>query len=254
MIEWGQQRSSTISRMVRQPAANCPKDYQTTNSTIFAAEATSITLALDYCWHMDPVHHDVVAYSDSMSCVQAVEGEYTENPFICHIINLLWLLSDKGIRVRFCWISSHSGIVGNEGMDQLTKPILDQDIDPLAGIHYTDLKPLVDSYIQQMVQTKWDVAVYGRYLYLVQTTLKPPKKYQQLTRAEEVVITRLRIGHTKATKSHILSRGPLTAYHHCGQTLNIDHMLLEYAVLQECRDEYELTRWILSSRQFPKIA
>ena len=49
---------------------------------------------------------------------------------------------------------------------------------------------------------------------------------------------RLRIGHTKATKSHILSRGPPTGCHHCGQTLTIDHMLLECALLQECRDEY----------------
>ena len=29
-----------------------------------------------------------------------------------------------------------------------------------------------------------------------------------------------------------------TAGHHCGQTLAIDHMLLGYAILQECRDEY----------------
>ena len=49
---------------------------------------------------------------------------------------------------------------------------------------------------------------------------------------------RLRIGHTKATKSHILSRGPPTGCHHCGETLTIDHMLLECALLQECRDEY----------------
>ena len=69
-------------------------------------------------------------------------------------------------------------------------------------------------------------------------TLGPPKKFQHLTRAEEVVITRLRIGHTKATKSHILSRGQPTGCHHCGQTLTIDHMLLECALLQECRDEY----------------
>ena len=33
-------------------------------------------------------------------------------------------------------------------------------------------------------------------------------------------------------------RGPPTVCHHCGQTLTIDHMLLECAVLQECRDEY----------------
>ena len=108
---------------------------------------------------------------------------------------------------------------------------------PLASVHYTDMKPLVN-YIQKLVQTKWDVAVHGRDIYLVKPTLGAPKKLQHLTRAEEVVITRLRIGHTKATKSHILSRGPPTGCHHCGQTLTIDHMLLECALLQECRDEY----------------
>ena len=42
----------------------------------------------------------------------------------------------------------------------------------------------------------------------------------------------------KSTKSHILSLWPLTVCHHCGQTVTIDHMLLECAVLQECCDEY----------------
>ena len=59
------------------------------NSTIFAAEATAITLALNYYQHMGPVHHDVIVYSDSVSCLQAIEVEDTENPFICHIMNLL---------------------------------------------------------------------------------------------------------------------------------------------------------------------
>ena len=81
---------------------------------------------------------------------------------------------------------------------------------------------------------KWDVAVHGRDIYLLKPTLGPPKKFQYIARAEEVVITRLRICHTKATKSHILSRGPLPT---C-QTLTIDHMLLVCAVLQESRDEY----------------
>ena len=156
-----------------------------------------------------------------MSCLQAIEGEDTENPFICHIMNLLWSLSDKGTRVRFCWVPSHCGIDGNERVYQLAKETLNQDIDPLASVHYTDMKPLVNSYIQKLVQTKWDVAVHGRDVYLVKPTLGPPKKFQHLTRAEEVVITRLRIGHTKATKSHILSRGPPNGCHHCGQTLTI---------------------------------
>ena len=188
--------------------------------------------------HMGPVAHDVIVYSESMSCLQAIEGEDTENPFICHIMYLLWLLNDKGTHIRFWWIPSHCGIDGNERVDQLAKETFDHGIDPLVGVHYADLKPRVNSYIQQLVQIKWDVAVHGKDLYFVKPTLGPPKKFQHLTRAEEVVITRLRIGLTKAIKSHILSRGPPTACHHCGQTLTMDHMLLECAVLQECRDEY----------------
>ena len=153
-------------------------------------------------------------------------------------MNLLLLLSDRGTRVRFCGIPSHCGIEGNERVDQLAKETLGQEIDPLTSVHYTDLKPLVSSYIQQLVQTKWDVAIHGRDLYLVKPTLEQLKTFQRLTRAEEVVITRLRIDHTKAIKSHILSRGPPTACHHYGQTLSIYHMFLECAVVQECRDEY----------------
>ena len=91
-------------------------------------------------------------------------------------MNLLWLLSNKGTHVRFCWIPSHCGIEGNEKVDQLAKETLDQDIIPLASAQYTDLKPLVNSYIQKLVQTKWDVAVHGRDLYLVKPTLVPPEE------------------------------------------------------------------------------
>ena len=49
-------------------------------SPIFAAEATVITLALNYYRHVDhSVHHDMVVYSDSMSCLQAIEGDDIEN-------------------------------------------------------------------------------------------------------------------------------------------------------------------------------
>ena len=76
------------------------------NSTTFTAEAKAIPLALNYYLHMGPVYHDVIVYSDSMSCLQAIEGEDTENPFICHIMNLRWLLNDKGTHIRFCWMQA----------------------------------------------------------------------------------------------------------------------------------------------------
>ena len=134
------------------------------DSTIFADEATAITLALNYYRHMNPVQHDVLIYSDSMFCFQSIEDEDTHNPLICQIMNLLWALSDKGTRVRFCWVPSHCGIEGNEIVDQLAKETLDHDIDPLTTVYFADLKPLVNSYIQQEVQIKWDVSIHGRDL------------------------------------------------------------------------------------------
>ena len=225
------------------------------NSTIFAAEATAITLALDYYLYMDPVKQDVVVYSDSMSCLQAIEAEDIENPLICHIMNLLWALSYKGTRVCFCWVPSHCGIEGNEIVDQLAKETLEHDKDSLATVHYADLKPVVNSYIQQEVQIKWDVSIHGKHLYLLKPTLGPPKKLKHLTRAEQVVVTRLRIGHTKSTKSHILSRGPPTACQHCGQTLTIEHMLLNVLFYSKfVMNTTRLTHWGPSLRQFPRLA
>ena len=68
-------------------------------------------------------------------------------------------------------------------MDQLAKETLEHDINPLTTVHYADLKPLVNSYIKQEVQTKWDVSIHGRDLHLVKPTLGPPKKFQHLTRS-----------------------------------------------------------------------
>ena len=82
------------------------------------------------------------------------------------------------------------------------------------------------------------MCIHGRDRYLLKPTLGSPREFKHLTRVDEVVMTRLRIGHTKAAKSHILSRAPPTACQHCGLTLIIEHILLEGTVLQQIRDEY----------------
>ena len=60
-----------INRHFLNGETNCRQlsKRQPDNNTIFAAEATAITLALNYNWHMGPVHHDVVVYSESISCL-----------------------------------------------------------------------------------------------------------------------------------------------------------------------------------------
>ena len=146
---------------------------------------------------MGPVHHVVVVYSDSMSCLQAIEGEDTRNPFICHIMNLPWLLSDRGTLVRFCWIQSAVG--SNQ-------------------VEYSCAWQRSLHLVKQQWGTQWNSSNEPevRRLWLPDFELAIPRPPSPIACLED---------HR------------LTACHHCGQTLSIDHMLLECAVLQECRDE-----------------
>ena len=71
------------------------RHFQTLETTCFRMAAPSVLLRLQPSpWHMDLVQPDVVIYSDSMSCLKAIEGKDTEHPPICHIMNLLWALRD----------------------------------------------------------------------------------------------------------------------------------------------------------------
>ena len=90
------------------------------------------------------------------------------------------------------------------------------------------------------VQVTWGKTTdkHGRDLYLPKANLAPPDRYKHLKRAEEVAMTRLRIGHCKATKGHIVSRGPPAVCHHCGSTLSREHILLECGIVQELRGKF----------------
>ena len=104
---------------------------------------------------MDPVQHDIIVYPDAMSCLQVIEVEDNENPYICSLPDHepFWVLSDKGTCVWFWWVPSYCGIEGNEIVDQLAKETLDYDTGPVTTVVYEDLNPLVNYYMQQKVQS-----------------------------------------------------------------------------------------------------
>ena len=72
------------------------------NTTIFAAEATAITLALNHYRHMGPVHHVIVVYFDSVSCLQVIEAKDTEKPLFA----ISWNSSGYWVTKAYVFISA----------------------------------------------------------------------------------------------------------------------------------------------------
>ena len=60
-----------------------------------------------------------VIYSDSLSCLQAIENKNLHHPVIRDIIQILTYLDEVGSVIEFCWIPGHVGIKGNEQQDEL---------------------------------------------------------------------------------------------------------------------------------------
>jgi len=88
------------------------------NSSVFSAELTGILLALKVLYALEPSPEAVAVLSDSKAAIQAIMSSSTECP-IPEIHNELRCLKASGTKVTLIWIPSHTGISGNDTVDNL---------------------------------------------------------------------------------------------------------------------------------------
>jgi hypothetical protein len=100
-------------------------------------------------------------------------------------------------------IPSHVGIGGNEKADVAAKAALDLPVSDMK-IPHSDFRCLINPYIKRKWQTEWDDAKIGTKLHSVQATLGVwPNAYRH-SRREELILARLRIGHSYLTNAYLL--------------------------------------------------
>jgi ribonuclease HI len=203
------------------------------NSSVFSAEARAILLALDA---MDMFNNDrFVLLTDSMSCLQSIENRKLNHPLILDIVVRIHHLISAGKRIIFLWIPSHVGIAGNTAADAAAKAALTlPECD--SPIPYSDLYPGVNTYINRCWQQSWDTEVYNK-LHSIEPHLKPLKLYH-LPRRDELLIHRLRIGHTHLTHAYLLKRENPPECTPCQSPLTVEHILLHCIDFNLVRQKY----------------
>ena len=170
------------------------------HTSIFTAEAVAIKLAVQ-CIQRQVVRKSVI-YSDSLSCLQALENKNLHHPVIRDIIQVLTYLNEVGSVIEFCWIPGHVGIKGNEQADQTARRIINHPVHD-TKIPFSDFKPSISSYVNKRFQTKWDYCSTNK-LHEINDTFLPSLKVYSNSRKEDVILTRLRIGHSRLTHKHYL--------------------------------------------------
>ena len=191
-------------------------------SSVFTAEAKAIDLALDFvnkCNYTDKY----VIFSDSLSVLQALNHTSSKNSQIQQLLLKHHEISNLKT-VIYCWIPSHIGIYGNEKVDKSAKESL--NLEPTDfKIPFNNFKPFINKYIFNKWQASWNKAEFNK-LKEIEPIVNRHGSFPKLSRREEIVLARLRIGHTRLTHSYLFNRDQQPYCIGCDTPFTVKHFLL----------------------------
>ena len=169
--------------------------------------------------------------------MQALEGEKTDNPLVVGLLGKLSALCERA-DIVFCWLPSHIGTAGNEEADKAAKDALLIEVLPFK-VPFSDFKPLINSFIQDVWQRSWtDPSNQENKLFVIKPNISEWLPGFRSNRREEIILARLRIGHTHMTHSYLLKGEELPECIPCNTTLSVKHLLIECTDLAPYRDKY----------------
>ena len=193
------------------------------NASIFTAEVTAIDLALDAITESDDDYF--IIFSDSLSVLLSLHNMKLDNPLILKLLEKLHHLSCAQKTIYLCWIPSHIGIRGNEAADLAAKESLNLDI-TASQVPYTDLKCHINHFISNKWQERWSSCANNK-LFKIKSTLGVWPPGFRNSRKEEVVLSRLRIGHAYFSHSYILRQEDPPECTACQEIYSVRHVLID---------------------------
>jgi ribonuclease HI len=188
--------------------------------SIFSAEIMAIYKAVEELKQYQ--RNKFIIYVDSMSVLESLSSpNHRGHPIIPKILNSLDILFKLGYHILFCWVPSHVGIIGNELADKNAKSaknILCHDLP------YCDAKIHIKALLNNKWQQQWDQQNLNK-LHAIKPVIKTWP--MQKSRKYDVTLTRLRIGHTRYTHSHLLTGDPAPTCQTCNVTMTVKHIFIE---------------------------
>lgn len=163
--------------------------------SVYSTETVAIVKALEWLEETRP--EKVVICSDSAAALNSIQSSRSCRMDLLYEVYMhLHQLERMGVAVTFLWIPAHVGVWGNERADRLAKKALTRS-EPEISVHLGrgEMKVLIQREIMKQWQAQWDLERKGRHLHSIQRQVGKGARVGS-NRRDEVVMARLRIGHT----------------------------------------------------------
>jgi len=206
-------------------------------ASIYTAELYALKLAVQIIEERPAAEY--VICTDSLSSVQSVSSRKTKEHLVQRLQEQLHTQITRGCSITILWTPSHCDIRGNERADREAKAAAAR-MPEFIPVPYTDWYKLIRSKCRLSWREEWMNS--GRHLVEIKSE---PGKWNSkggICRRDEVVINRLRLGHTNLTHSYLFDpaiQRPMPPCELCGDAaMTVKHVLLECENLRRARNEH----------------
>lgn len=193
------------------------------HKSVFSAELFAILQALKHV-QLEGIEKAVIC-TDSLSSLRAIEHLNYGSRLVFQTLETLNRLSNT--KIIFLWIPGHAGISGNEEADKLAKQGADSG--EVISLPFTPQEAacLTSSALSAYAQQQWNTSSTGRHTFEIKPLLQIWTSSFQQNRRSEVILARLRMGHTFMTHQHIFLAGrERNVCSVCNVPITISHLLI----------------------------
>ena len=215
-------------------------------ASVFTAELSALWYAAEEIKTLPK--QKFVIFSDSRSALEALKSYNPKNSLVREIKYKFHRLYNSGFDVEICWVPSHIGIRGNEVADKAAKEAITKPRS-IIDIPINDYIPALKEFIFNKWQVSWDDESIDNKLKQIKPNVRFWKSSLQKDRHTEVVLCRLRIGHTRLTHGYLMNTPhiPIPECMTCKSPLSIRHLF------EVCRVFHRLRVQIFGNKCFKEI-
>lgn len=166
------------------------------NLSVFTSELLAILWAVWWIGKVKP-SKSVICSGSAAALMAVKEGMSSSRPdLLQEILCCLYQIENAGCHVKFLWVPGHSGIKGNEISDKLAKGSLSKEtVELKVPLGKSEYFSLCKGKVERQWQKQWEEEQKGRHYFSLQPSVRRQRLVTRLCRKDDVVLTRLRLGH-----------------------------------------------------------
>nr|CAH7732038.1 unnamed protein product [Callosobruchus chinensis] len=203
-------------------------------TTVLTGELYAIWEALRYIAQEPALNWLII--TDSLNSLLLIKKLYCKNPLVNLIKEQMAFLSTRKV-IALLWVPSHSGIEGNEKADSLAKQAANSSNPSLLKVPASDIKVS----IREKVIAHWNNEWLNKASKLreLKSSLSP---WQTVTasRKHQVIVTRLRLGHTRLTHGYLFDGTSAPTCEICEVPQTVEHILVTCPMLEVYKHSFKI--------------